>query len=250
MEIRQAIFMRTKILITGGSGKIASHFIKSFSDQYQFRIFDLHPSKIQGIPLEYFQGNLTDKEYLVEACRDMDIVIHLGGIANPDASFNDLLDANIIGTKNIVDACMEAGCKRIIYASSAQTIESYPKDIQINTEMPVKPGNLYGVSKCFGEALLSYYCYNTELSAICLRIGAYEFPEDFTEMNARDMSAYLHPDDLNQLLHLCIESNNIKFKILNAISNNTYKRLDIQETKLHTGFDPQYNSFDLFKLKK
>jgi nucleoside-diphosphate-sugar epimerase len=180
----------------------------------------------------------------------MDMVIHLGGIANPDATFSDLLDANIIGTKNIVDACMEAGCKKIIYASSAQTIEGYPKDIQINTEMPVKPGNLYGVSKCFGEALLSYYCYSTELSARCLRIGAYEFPEDFTEMNARDMSAYLHPDDLNQLLHLCIESENIKFKILNAISNNTYKRLDIQETKLHTGFDPKYNSFDLFKLKK
>lgn len=241
--------MRNKILITGGSGKIGSHFIKSFSDQYHFRVFDMQLPNVQDTSVEYFQGNLTDREYLKEVCEHVDIVIHLGGIANPDASFNDLLHANIIGTKNIIDAAISAGCKKIIYASSAQTIEGYPKDIQINTDMAVKPGNLYGVSKCFGEALLSYHCFSSDLSAICLRIGAYEFPEDFTEMNARDLSAYLHPDDLNQLLHLCIESKNIKFEIVNAISNNTYKRLDIQKSKLLMGYDPQYNSFDLFKLK-
>ncbi|MBL3547913.1 MULTISPECIES: NAD-dependent epimerase/dehydratase family protein [Chryseobacterium] len=242
--------MSNKILITGGSGKIGSHFIKSFSDQYEIRIFDLHPPKIQDASIEYFQGNLTDKESLIKACENVEVVIHLGGIANPDATFDDLLDANIIGTKNVIDAALAAGCKKIIYASSAQTIEGYPKDVQLNPEMPIKPGNLYGVSKCFGEALLSYHCFSSDLSAICLRIGAYEFPEDFTEMNARDLSAYLHPDDLNQLLHLCIESKNIKFEILNAISNNRYKRLDIQKTKLLTGYDPQYNSFDLFRLKK
>lgn len=184
--------MHDKILITGGSGKIGSYFINSFSDQYKFSVFDLHPPKIQDTSIEYFQGNLTDKEYLTKACENVDIVIHLGGIANPEAPFDDLLNANIIGTKNVVDAAIAAGCKKIIYASSAQTIEGYPKDIQLNTEMPVKPGNLYGVSKCFGEALLSYHCSNSDLRAICLRIGAYEFPEDFTEMNARDMSAYLY----------------------------------------------------------
>lgn len=239
-----------KILITGGSGKIGTHFIQAFSDQYQFRIFDLQPPKVQYESVEYVQGNLTDKEGLIKACSNIDVVIHLGGIANPEADFNDLLDANIIGTKNIIDAAIAAGCKKIIYASSAQTIEGYSKDIQVNTEMPVKPGNLYGVSKCFGEALLSYHCFTSDLSALCLRIGAYEFPEDFTEMNARDMSAYLHPNDLNQLLHLCIESEIIKFEIFNAISNNTYKRLDIQKSKLLLGYDPQYNSFDLFTLLK
>lgn len=242
--------MHKKILITGGSGKIGSHFVQAFSHQYQFRVFDIHPPKIQNGSVEYFQGNLTDREYLVEACKNIDIIIHLGGIANPEATFNDLLDANIIGTKNVVDAAILAGCKKIIYASSAQTIEGYPKDFQINSEMAVRPGNLYGVSKCFGEALLSYQCFSSDLNAICLRIGAYEFPADFTEMNARDMSAYLHPNDLNQLLHLCIESENIKFEIVNAISNNTYKRLDIQKAKVLMGYEPQYNSFDLFKLKK
>jgi len=239
-----------KILITGGCGKIGTHFIKAFSQQYMITVYDLTPPKVKIPAIDYVQGSLNDKERLNKSCLDIDIIIHLGGIASPDADFYDLLDTNIIGTKNVVDAALLTGCKKIIYASSAQTIEGYAKDIQINPEMPVKPGNLYGVSKCFGEALLSYYCFKNDLNAVCLRIGAYEFPNDFTAMNARDMSAYIHPDGFNQLLHLCIESEDLKFEILNVISDNTYKRLDIRKTKLLTGYNPKYNSFDIFKLKK
>lgn len=70
------------------------------------------------------------------------------------------------------------------------------------------------------NALATYYTYNKGGSVICLRIGAYEFPKDFTEMNTQDLSAFLHPDDVNQLLVKCIETENIQYEVLNAISNN------------------------------
>ncbi|MEL6304412.1 MAG: NAD-dependent epimerase/dehydratase family protein, partial [Bacteroidota bacterium] len=140
-------------------------------------------------------------------------------------------------------------CKRLIFASSAQTIEGYPTDIQVHNNMLVKPKNLYGVSKCFGEALAAYYANNKAISAISLRIGAYEFPKDFTEMNARDLSAYLHPDDFNQLLVGCIETKNIKHEVFNAISDNRYKRLDITEALEKVGYQPKADGFELFALK-
>ena len=114
--------------------------------------------------------------------------------------------------------------------------------------MLVKPKNIYGVSKCFGEALAAYHAYNNGISAICLRIGAYEFPKDFTEMNTRDLSAFLHPDDFNQLLVGCIETENIEYEVFNAISNNRYKRLDITESKEKVGYNPKADAFTLFKL--
>jgi hypothetical protein len=52
--------------------------------------------------------------------------------------------------------------------------------------------NIIGTKNIIDEALLSYQCFTSDLSAICLRIGAYEFPEDFTEMNARDMREYYY----------------------------------------------------------
>ncbi len=116
--------------------------------------------------------------------------------------------------------------------------------------MPVRPKNIYGVSKCFGEALGAYYAYQKDISVICLRIGAYEFPDDFTEMNARDLSAFLHPDDFNQLLIKCIETESLQFEILNAISDNSYKRLDITESIEKVGYQPSANAFELFTLKK
>jgi len=97
--------------------------------------------------------------------------------------------------------------------------------------MLVKPQNIYGLSKCFGEALAAYYAHTNRISAICLRIGADKFSKGFTEMNSRDLSAFIHPDNFKQLLIGCVESENITYEVLNAILDNRYKRLDIAESK-------------------
>ncbi|MEM6764058.1 MAG: SDR family oxidoreductase, partial [Bacteroidota bacterium] len=175
--------------------------------------------------------------------------IHLAGLVDLSEA-DEVLNTNIRITQHIFKAAVKAGCRRLIFASSAQTIESYPTDIQIHSDMLVRPKNLYGVSKCFGESLAAYYAYNHGISAICLRIGAYEFPADFTEMNARDLSAYLHPDDCNQLLEGCIETDNIQYEVLNAISDNRYKRLDITKAIEKVGYQPKADGFSLFDLKR
>lgn len=238
-----------KILITGGAGKIGSHFITHNSNNYTLSVFDQKAPQDSNI--EFFEGDLSDKALLTKACNGVDLVIHLAGIPSADTPFDDVLAVNMLGTKNLLDSMMESGVSKIVFASSAQTIEGYDKDLQIDETMPTNPGNYYGVSKVFGESLLAYLSKEKGIKAICLRIAAYEFPEDFTEMNARDMSAYLHPDDFNQLLNKAISSiDDFDFEVFNAISNNTYKRLTIQKAKRLLNYSPVYNSFDLFKLKR
>lgn len=241
--------MINKILLTGGSGKIGSYFVSKYKNQYNFVILDKKAPLDPSIP--FIQSDLTDKETLSQACKDVDLVIHLAGIPSAESPFEDTLTTNMLGTKNLLDGMIENGISKIIFASSAQTIEGYEKDIQVDETMPTNPANYYGISKVFGESLLSYLAKTGSIKAICLRIAAYEFPEDFTEMNARDMSAYLHPDDLNQLLNKSIESiDQFSFEVFNAISNNTYKRLNITKAQKMLGYRPKYNSFDLFSLKR
>lgn len=240
-----------KILVTGGFGKIGRHFALNFNDKYDIRIADIAVNdNIFPENVEIVKADLTDFTSCLKLCEGMDTVIHLAGIVDDVSESDEILDINIKTTQHIFKAAVMANCKRVIFASSAQTIESYPEDIQVNKDMLVKPKNIYGVSKCFGEALAAYHAYNNNLSAICLRIGAYEFPDDFTEMNARDLSAFLHPDDFNQLLVACIETENIEHEVLNAISDNSYKRLDITETKEKVGYNPQADAFKLFSLAK
>ena len=240
-----------KILITGGFGKIAKHFVQNFNKKYEITVADIVTNKeifTKNVRIE--KADLMDFSVCIKLCEGIDTIIHLGGIVDPISESDEILETNIKTTQNIFKAALKEKCKRLIFASSAQTIESYPTDIQVNKNMLVKPKNIYGVSKCFGEALAAYHAHNNAISAICLRIGAYEFPKDFTEMNARDLSAFLHPDDFNQLLIGCIETENIQYEVLNAISDNRYKRLDITESKEKVGYKPKADAFELFKLKK
>jgi len=239
-----------KILITGGFGKIATHFVKNFHNTYDITIADIvTDSKTFSDKVRIERADLLDFSICSKLCQGIDTVIHLAGIVDPISESDEIMEINIKTTQNVFKAAMKAKCKRLIFASSAQTIEGYPTDIQVHKNMLVRPKNIYGVSKCFGESLTAYYAFNHEISAICLRIGAYEFPKDFTEMNARDLSAFLHPDDFNQLLMGCIETEDIKYEVLNAISDNTYKRLDISEAKEKVGYNPKADAFTLFELK-
>jgi nucleoside-diphosphate-sugar epimerase len=240
-----------KILITGGFGKIAKHFVQSFEHKYEITVADIVTSSgTFSNKVQIEKADLLDFSICSKLCEGIHTIIHLAGIVDPISESDEILETNIKTTQNIFKAAVKAKCKRLIFASSAQTIESYPTDIQVNKNMLVKPKNIYGVSKCFGEALAAYYAYNKGISAICLRIGAYEFPKDFTEMNARDLSAFLHPDDFNQLLNGCIETENIQYEVLNAISDNRYKRLDITESKEKVGYKPKADAFELFDLAK
>ncbi|MFD0992424.1 NAD-dependent epimerase/dehydratase family protein [Tenacibaculum geojense] len=239
------------ILITGGFGKIAQHFIKNNHQKYQITAADISTqNNFYDENVIVKNADLNNYNSCLELCKNIDTIIHLAGIVDPISESEDVLYTNIKTTQNIFKAAVATNCKKIIFASSAQTIESYATDLQIRNNMMVKPKNIYGVSKCFGEALAAYHAYNNGITAICLRIGAYEFPEDFTEMNARDLSAYLHPDDCNQLLNKCINTDGLQYEIFNAISNNLYKRLDLSETISKLGYNPKADAFTLFKLLK
>jgi len=238
-----------KILITGGAGKIGTHFVRKHATEYDITVVDIQTSHIRFPEnVRVIEADLSTYKTCKEVAEGMDIVIHLAGLID-ETENDDALDINSLLIKNVFKATAENKCDRLIFASSAQTIEHYPNDLQIHKNRPVRPHNLYGVAKCLGEALASYYADQHGISAICLRIGAYEFAEEHTAMNTRDLSAYLHPDDCNQLLVGCIETKGLHYEILNAISNNRYKRLDISETMEKVGYRPKADAFTLFKWK-
>jgi hypothetical protein len=64
-------------------------------------------------------------------------------------------------------------------------------------------------------------------------------------MTFRNLSAYLSRRDMNQLLTRCIETPDIDFAIVHAISNNRIKLLDLTETRALLGYEPQDDGFAL-----
>ena len=239
------------VLLTGACGRIGKTFFDASKDRYRFTLTDRIAPDFDLGEHRFVHADLSDKSSLaalLDGIDGIDVIMHLSGIPHASASFDELLPNNILATTYLFEAAVAAGVKRLVLASSAQTIEGYPVDRQITPGMPVMPANLYGVSKCYGEALCGYYAAKTPLSTIALRIGAFEVPETHDLNNARDLSAWLSPRDAVQLLQRSVEAEGVKHLIAHGISNNRFKRLDLSETTRVLGYHPQDDAFQTFEI--
>ncbi len=236
------------VLLTGACGKIGKTFFEASKDRYRFTLTDrVEPDFALG-EHRFVHADLSDKSVLASLLENIEVVVHLSGIPDPDASFEELLPNNILATTYLFEAAVAAGVHRLVYASSAQAIEGYPVDREITPDMQVMPANLYGVSKCYGEALCGYYAARTPLSTIAVRIGAFERPQSADLNNARDLSAWLSPRDAVQLLQRAVETQGVKHLVAHGISNNRFKRLDLSETTRVLGYQPVDDAFQVFEI--
>jgi nucleoside-diphosphate-sugar epimerase len=234
---------RRPVLVTGAAGNIGAYFAERSHQKYELRLMvhqiDEDARRLQSFG-EVVSCELGDLEGLKELCRGIDTVVHLAGDPDPSATWQSLLDANIVGAYNMFVAAKAAGCRRLIYASSIHAVSGYPADVQVKTSEPVNPGDLYGVTKCFGEALGRYMAEQEGLSVIALRIGAFQ-PLDAArqESSIGMLDAFVSQRDLSQLIEHCIDVENLQFAILHGLSDNRFKRLDISDARALVGYAPQ-----------
>lgn len=242
------------VLVTGGCGRIGSYFARKAADRYAIRVVDRfawNTDLLGPLPGESLVADLRDLDACRRACQGMEMVVHLAADPDPEADFySSLLENNILATYNMFQAAKEARCRRFIFASSVHAVASYPRDVQVRADMPVRPTSMYGVSKCFGEALAAHYAINEGLPSIAIRIGAYRFPEEIASILPDEIDAYLHPDDFNQLVFQCLERTEVTFAIAHAISDNRYKRVDLSETRQIFGYQPEADAFEIEGIPK
>lgn len=234
---------RRRVLVTGAGGNIGTYFAEHAGERYELRLM-VRPGDEDAETLrrygEVFEAELGDLERLKEACAGVDTVLHLAADPSPSATWDSLLDANVVGAYNMMIAAKAAGCRRLIYASSIHAVSGYPADVQVQTSDPVNPGDLYGVTKCFGEALGRYMAEQEGLSVIALRIGAFQPLEAARdEGSVGMMDAFVSRRDLQQLIERCIDDERIRFAIFNGLSDNRFKRLDISDARMLVGYAPQ-----------
>lgn len=185
-------------------------------------------------------GDLDDLPAMKTCCAGIDTVVHLAGVPSPSATWTEILKANIVGAYHVFAAAKSAGCRRLIFASSIHAVSGYAADVQVKTSDPVNPGDLYGVSKCFGEALGRYMAEKEGLSVIALRIGAFQSREVARDQKGLWMvDAFVSRRDLNQLIERCIDVENLQFAIFNGLSDNLFKRLDLSDARELVGYRPQ-----------
>ena len=243
---------KTRVLVTGAAGRIGKEFVAYAGERYRFRLAVHHMEKLGDTEgFDAIELDFSDRDGCRKACEGMDVVVHLGGNPSPSAPFyNGVLEANIVGTYNVFRGAADAGCRRIVYGSSVQAVDGYPLDESIHPDRAVKPTCLYGVSKCFGEALAHYFSYAEGISCIAVRIGTWggNWNWEDRRMKARFISSYVSERDLCHLFVRCIEQEDVDFALIDGVSDNRFKRLDISSARERFDYRPRDDAFELFGL--
>jgi len=239
-----------RIQLTGAAGRIGSAFRRYIGERYKLRLGVHHLEKLRDPgPHEVFHLEIADLESCQQACRGMDVVVHLAANPSSRAPFYDaLLDSNIKGTYNIFRAAKDQGCQRVIYASSVQAIDGYPQDVQVHSDSAVWPSSIYGATKCFGEALARYFAFREGLSCIAIRIGSFDSERMRIGVNAHRLSKFITQRDMSELLVRCVEAPNVQFAIAHGVSDNRFKRMDLTTTRELLGYEPQDDAFEIFGI--
>ncbi len=167
-----------KVAITGASGSIASYVIRELAENgHEPVAVGRNPARAAGILFR--EASIADAESLTRAFEGVDAVVHLAAITSPyRAAPLELTQVNVIGTANVLEACVQAAVPRMVFASSgAATGFSFPladrtpQYLPLDEGHPCEPDDSYGLSKLLGEALCARWSRAHELVTVCLRIN-------------------------------------------------------------------------------
>jgi len=159
-------------LVTGGSGFIGSHIVDKLCEKgYDVRVFDL--VKPHRNDVEWFKGDLTNKDDVFKAFRDVEYVFHLGAIADVNVALSKpelCIHVNEIGMLNVLQAATAFEVERVLLASTTWVYGRTEGVVTEETPLP-PPDHLYTATKIAQEYLLISWNKHYALPYTILRYG-------------------------------------------------------------------------------
>lgn len=170
------------ILVTGGAGFIGSHLVDMLlkEDIAKVVVFDnflrgsihnlKHALKDDRLELFEVKGGLTSIDEVNAATKDMDGVFHLASLSLPYCQDNprSAIDVNIVGTFNLLDACINNSVKRIVFTSSSSVYGNAVYS-PMDEKHPFEYRDIYAATKLAGEALFRAHFFKYGIKYIALR---------------------------------------------------------------------------------
>ncbi len=130
------------ILVTGGGGFLGgaiaarlvnrSRKIRSFSRGF-------YP-KLEAMGVEQVQGDIADQKAVAMACKGVDLVFHTAAKPPPWGDYADYYKTNVLGTQNVIDACLRQNVSRLIYTSTPSVIFNGTDQEGVDESIPYPAG--------------------------------------------------------------------------------------------------------------
>jgi UDP-glucose 4-epimerase len=151
-----------KVVVVGGSGFMGSYVADELTRR-RFKVvnFDNTPSLWRQSGQDEIVGDIRDEEQLLRAFDGARYVYHFAGIADISAAREDprkAIESNVMGAVNAVEACIESGVERFLYASTMYVYSDR--------------GSFYRATKQAAETLIESYYEHSGIKYTFLRYGS------------------------------------------------------------------------------
>lgn len=163
--------MKKKAFITGATGFIGSHLAEKLIEKdYEVTCLVRRTSNLrwlEKLPVKYHTGEISDKDSVLEGVRRQDYIFHLAGLTKAIKPV-DYYRVNADGTKNMIEATLEAGheIKRFVLLSSLAAAGPSPDALPIDEKTPPRPITDYGRSKLEAEKITESFRSQIPISIV------------------------------------------------------------------------------------
>jgi uronate dehydrogenase len=224
------------LLVTGAAGRIGSFLRPELRAKYALRLSDITPIGDLAPNESFMHADLGDMSDMLRVTKGVDAVVHLGGQSG-EAAWEPILQANIIGFYNTLEAARSNGVRRFLVATSNHAVGFYRCDETIDHRVYPKPDSRYGVSKVFNEALASLYADRYGMEMFCMRIGNV----NRAPIDRRRLAIWISARDMAQLVEIGVEHPAVRFEIVYGISDNARAWFD-NSNAYRLGYRPRDRS--------
>lgn len=234
------------VMVTGGAGAVGQILLgRAPRSGWSYRVLDPAPLPDELLgreDIEQIDGSVVDVDAVERAAAGVTDVVHLGALS-VENTWESVIEVNITGTRNVLEAAIRNGVGRFVFASSNHAVGFYtPQDVTgsvadasgaLVDDAPARPDTYYGWSKAAGEELVRLYCERGTMRGIAVRIG-HCFPEPLT--GAR-LPVWLSPRDAVALVDAALDNDIDAFQTVWGVSANARSWCS-REGGTRIGFEP------------
>ena len=131
------------IAITGASGLVGGNLVRALLAQQRPVRALVHTDRraLTGLDVEIMRADLTDPASLQKAFTDVETVFHLASsISIRMDNWGEMERINVDGTRNVIDACLQCGARKLVYFSSIHAYQQEPFDQPLDETRPLLAG--------------------------------------------------------------------------------------------------------------
>jgi dihydroflavonol-4-reductase len=134
------------IVVTGAAGHAGANLVRALVTKGRpvRALVHLDRQALEGLDIEVVTGDVCDLDSLLKAFEGAEVVYHLAArIAISNEPWSQLEAVNISGTRNVVEACLSCGVRRLVHFSSIHTMIDTAGDIPVDESNPLVESRRY-----------------------------------------------------------------------------------------------------------